>query len=287
MNEQEEIDSLYSSNHNPIFKKYMSFLFPYDQEEYTNFGYWKGLNFPETIKNIGDRIASQRQLYELIHDSLNIHPNDRILEVGCGKGYGVKNLCERGFQCLGVDATIDQIKSCHSRHLKFKDRFIIGRAEALPFENASFDILYSVEAAQHFPHFEIFCREAARILKSKGQLSLTTFFLNNEDKRGAIEKIIPPTVEGTDNIISIDFALDCLQKADFSNLSVEKIGEYVFPQFARWQEIVIHELGYPKPPKEKTKWFRYYSMDDTDVPHPWMEAYQKGFLDYYVIRCCK
>jgi hypothetical protein len=61
------------------------------QGGYINFGYWKNiLRDDSQVLTKENRVNSSFALYKLILDHLNIKENDRILEAGCGLGYGCK-----------------------------------------------------------------------------------------------------------------------------------------------------------------------------------------------------
>jgi SAM-dependent methyltransferase len=51
---------------------------------------------------------------------------------------------------------------------------IVGRADDLPFEDESFDVVVSTEMLEHDPFFWLSIPEMARVLKTDGYLLLTT-----------------------------------------------------------------------------------------------------------------
>jgi SAM-dependent methyltransferase len=68
---------------------------------------------------------------------------NRILEVGCGSGYGTVHLHERGFDAWGVDPHfINEVESVYP----FLRR---GSGDALPFEDESFDVSLALEVIEH------------------------------------------------------------------------------------------------------------------------------------------
>ena len=56
---------------------------------FINFGYWRGIPLDGEL-SVEQRISSQRQLYRLVLRALDVSSPDRILEVGCGLGLGVR-----------------------------------------------------------------------------------------------------------------------------------------------------------------------------------------------------
>lgn len=96
----------------------------------------------------------------------------KFLDLGCGDGSFLEYLKkETQFQLVGVDSSKLQIKKCNSKNLK------VIRADIeidLPFEDNSFDIVYSGEVIEHLYNPDFFLQEVKRILKPKGYLLLST-----------------------------------------------------------------------------------------------------------------
>lgn len=92
-----------------------------------------------------------------------IRVGDRVLEVGCGQGHLTKALAARGVDIVGIDANPQAQEVAASplvRHMK---------AEALAFDDASFDYVLSVHAIEHIPELEAALAEIARVLRSGGR----------------------------------------------------------------------------------------------------------------------
>lgn len=96
----------------------------------------------------------------------------RVLEVSCGHGGGASYLA-RTFapaEYVGLDLNPEGIRYCQQRHLVPRLWFVQGDAMALPFPDASFDVVVNVEASHCYPDFRRFVDEAARVLKPGGRL---------------------------------------------------------------------------------------------------------------------
>src|SRR5690606_9749531 len=93
-----------------------------------------------------------------------------VLDVGCGKGYGVAVLAETAHRVVGIDIDPDLIES--STHLCSRRNvtFLVGNCSAMPFESDSFDIVTCNAVLEYLPNFELFMEEARRILKPEGRL---------------------------------------------------------------------------------------------------------------------
>lgn len=242
--------------------------------EYINFGYWKGIAISRSNKmGLETRIKGSEQLYQLVFDKLSIERGDRVLEVGCGKGMGCAQLMKgyRPCQLIGMDLFKRQTARAIELHRKFLKghpalKFKTGRAEKMPFEDGHFTKLYSVEAAQHFESTAKFAREAHRVLAENGIVCVTTFFASKKDAEARLAKVIPSIPDGADKLRFIDDVLRQFRAARFGKIKCTKIGRHVFKGFDIWME----QNGF------HDSWGRR-----------WLEAYEAGLIDYYVITARK
>ncbi|MDD4013841.1 MAG: methyltransferase domain-containing protein [Candidatus Omnitrophica bacterium] len=88
-----------------------------------------------------------------------------VLEVGCGKGRFTGALSEKGARCTGVDISSELL--AEARRIN-KGTYLKASAVNLPFEEGTFDYVFSVEVIEHIPDMEKMFREAGRVLKKDG-----------------------------------------------------------------------------------------------------------------------
>ena len=125
---------------------------------FINFGYWTFDKLDSsTLFSEEDRLQSEKNLYLLLADQLNILPEDIVLEVGCGLGIGSRLIAERFCpkNLYAIDFSKSQIDRALAlnEHYLNKNRklsFAVGKAELLNFDNQSINKIYTIEAAQHF-----------------------------------------------------------------------------------------------------------------------------------------
>ena len=131
---------------------------------FMNHGYY----IPESMN------SNQENLYLQLFDGIDL-TNVNILDVGCGRGGGLKLISEKlnASYAAGVDISPDNIEFCKKHHSNGID-FFLGDAESLPFANETFDIVMNVESAHCYPNYDIFLQEVARVLKPGG------FFLSTD-----------------------------------------------------------------------------------------------------------
>jgi len=94
----------------------------------------------------------------------------RILDAGCGSGGLARLLAEEGAEVTGIDPNPQALTA--ARTLAPAARFEAASAEALPFEDAAFDVVLVVNALHHVPldAMDRALAEAARVARPGGWL---------------------------------------------------------------------------------------------------------------------
>ncbi|MFD2265190.1 class I SAM-dependent methyltransferase [Lacibacterium aquatile] len=107
----------------------------------------------------------------------------RALDVGCGEGRFCRMLQERDIASVGIDPTLALLAEARRRDPEgdYRD----GRAEALDFPDASFDLVVSYLSLIDIPDIRAAIPEMARVLKPGGTLLIAN--LNSFNTAG------PPT----------------------------------------------------------------------------------------------
>jgi ubiquinone/menaquinone biosynthesis C-methylase UbiE len=78
----------------------------------------------------------------------------RVLDVGCGTGRGVLDFAPRALDVVAVDASPDMLAAARAKAKSFANcRFVRTVAQALPFPDATFDLVISLNFLHLFrPH---------------------------------------------------------------------------------------------------------------------------------------
>lgn len=113
-------------------------------------------------------------------DALNLN-GKKVLEIGLGQGADSEQIIRRGGLWSGVDLTEESIRRVSLR-LQLKkldyDEVKQGSALELPFEDNSFDLVYSHGVLHHIPDIKQAQKEISRVLKPDGEL-VAMFYAKN------------------------------------------------------------------------------------------------------------
>jgi len=79
-----------------------------------------------------------------------LKPGDRVLDVGCAKGFLVKDMLDAlpGLQVFGLDISEYAMMNCHPDVI---GRLHLGSADRLPFPDGSFDCVISLDTVHNLP----------------------------------------------------------------------------------------------------------------------------------------
>lgn len=95
-----------------------------------------------------------------------------VIELGCGTAYFSGWLARRGAKPVGIDISPEQLATARTLQQQFGIDFPLhlGNAEALPFDDASFDLAVSEYGAAIWCDPYAWIPEAARVLRPGGEL---------------------------------------------------------------------------------------------------------------------
>jgi len=95
-----------------------------------------------------------------------IRPNDSVLDIACGSGYGTMMLLRAGGEVVGCDYDETLIGELRDRWKC--DKFRYANALSLPFRDEYFDVVVSFETIEHLTDSQSFISEIRRVLKPGG-----------------------------------------------------------------------------------------------------------------------
>jgi SAM-dependent methyltransferase len=98
----------------------------------------------------------------------------RVLDAGCGAGYGSADLARAAERVVGVDRAPEAIEFARVHYTAANLSFEEASCEALPHADGSFELVVAFEVIEHLEDWRGFLREARRVLVANGQLVVST-----------------------------------------------------------------------------------------------------------------
>jgi len=111
-----------------------------------------------------------KKLCSYLFESFDLEKGMKMLEPGCGRGEFLNSFKELGLDVSGVDISIEATSFENGFEVKLCDI----ESEKLPFDDDTFDVVYSKSFIEHLYHPEKYLEEAYRVLKPNGILLTLT-----------------------------------------------------------------------------------------------------------------
>ena len=109
-----------------------------------------------------------------------------VLELGCGTGLIMDRISDRCRTLVGVDISLGMLERARGRGHR---RVVQASVEQLPFQDATFDVVYSFKVLAHVERVDRALEEAARVLRPGGWF--VADFYNPWSMRGLIKRFGP------------------------------------------------------------------------------------------------
>jgi ubiquinone/menaquinone biosynthesis C-methylase UbiE len=123
--------------------------------------------FAPVVAEVGQRLVVR----------VGVRPRDEVLDVACGTGNVAVPAAVAGGQVTGLDITPEHFPAARARAgaARVTVNWVEGDAEALPFEDDSFDVVLSCFGCMLAPDHATAAAELARVLRPGGRLGVTAF----------------------------------------------------------------------------------------------------------------
>ncbi|MBA3826185.1 MAG: class I SAM-dependent methyltransferase [Ktedonobacterales bacterium] len=161
-----------------------------------------------------------------VMQQLDLQPNSRVLEVGCGPGVTLQALAARVPEghVVGVDRSPVMVAQARRRgrallragHLEVLE----GSTEALPFADASFDLVVAIHVLYFWPDAIATLTKLRRVLRTGGKVAIGFVC------KDAAPKVTQSAfdVTGARLAVSPEAVADLLQSAGYTHIGVSSNG---------------------------------------------------------------
>lgn len=115
----------------------------------------------------------QQSLERTLVHWIGIHPSHEVLDVGCGAGHFIILLAQRAGFVTGVDASSEMVERANQNLKEYgvdNAATVIGKAQALPFEDNRFNIVTCVNLLFMYQDPAPIVAEMVRVCKPGGQV---------------------------------------------------------------------------------------------------------------------
>jgi SAM-dependent methyltransferase len=145
---------------------------------------------------------------ELLCERVDLHPGQRVLDVATGTGNGALAAARRGCRSSGIhraSAPLERARE-RARAERLRASFQLGDAEAIPFPDASFDVVLSIFGVAFAPDGRQAASELVRVCRPGGTIALATWtpqsvigtlFRRTARQMSAARRLSDPTTWGT------------------------------------------------------------------------------------------
>lgn len=136
---------------------------------------------------------------ELLCEAVQLRAGERVLDVAAGSGNAAISAARRNCEAVGIDYVPALIERARERAAveRLPARFEVGDCEAIPFADASFDVVLSVYGSMFAPRQEQAARELLRVCRPGGRIGMANWTPESFWGKtfGLQARYLPPPVE--------------------------------------------------------------------------------------------
>lgn len=129
---------------------------------------------PKNFKSREEYLLYLRHVFAYEQLKPRLEKSDKVLEIGFGEGYGTHLIAKKVQSVIGIDVNQEAVDYANEKYASSNCKFQQYEGDELPFESYFFDKIITYQVIEHIEDDEQFLREIHKVLKTGGQLFLTT-----------------------------------------------------------------------------------------------------------------
>jgi protein-L-isoaspartate O-methyltransferase len=133
------------------------------------------------VEFTGERVIPDQVNMDLLNEHLarymfaaRLASGKRVLDAGCGAGYGSAELARTAQRVVGIDRAPEALSYAREHYQAANLEFQKAACAALPFPNGAFDLVVAFEIIEHLDAWREFLLEVRRVLAPAGQFLVST-----------------------------------------------------------------------------------------------------------------
>lgn len=138
-----------------------------------------------------------------------LHHGSRVLDIGCAKGFLVRDMRVAGLRAFGLD--VSNYAVCEAPHPDVVGYLHRGEARRLPFPDDSFDLVVSINTLHNLPSFScrMALREITRVSRGAAFVQVDAYETDEQRER-FLSWVLTAETHGTP-----EFWLELFNRADY------------------------------------------------------------------------
>jgi SAM-dependent methyltransferase len=133
------------------------------------------------VEFTGERVIPDQVNVDLLNEHMarymfaaRLASGKRVLDAGCGAGYGSAELARTAQRVVGIDRAAEAVAFAREHYPAPNLEFQKASCDALPFPSAAFDLVVAFEIIEHLDGWREFLMEVRRVLAPAGQFIVST-----------------------------------------------------------------------------------------------------------------
>jgi len=155
--------------------------------------------------------------------ALDLQPNDRLLDVGCGTGAAVRAAAVTVERAVGVDLSPQMIDRARELATDAPGaEFVVGDSENLPFEPGAFTAVLCTASFHHYPDPQKALAEMVRVLTPDGRLAIADGVADRRAARIA-DRILRVVDRGHFRLYRTEELVGLMRSAGLGDIGVDRL----------------------------------------------------------------